>query len=304
MPMHEVLPHVFLGGVCDTTATQLEEHYIQTVLTVMDMDLPDKISGINYHWVKMYDMPRENIKKHFSEFINIISNGIKKGNLLVHCQIGMSRSVTAIVSYMVAVLGLSVEESLKIIRERRPWACPNDGFMDQLHNFQQEISSGKWSVIDASVTAKFHHNLILKRQESDIMSYNSAEALLQGKINERKLLRESDSNVQQDQLSAAGSLFKCKKCRKVIFSGNDLESHHKGQSLAAQCTSYFLDDEVDWLPKDSGTISGKLNCNKCSAKIGNFSWTSTQCSCGTWVAPAFQIHKSRVDKVLLNPEKA
>lgn len=42
-------------------------------------------------------------------------------------------------------------------------------------------------------------------------------------------------------------------------------------------------------------VEGKLNCPKCSFKLGSYSWYGMPCSCGTWVCPSFSIHKSRVD---------
>lgn len=43
------------------------------------------------------------------------------------------------------------------------------------------------------------------------------------------------------------------------------------------------------------TTGGKINCIKCNSKIGQWSWTGLQCSCGAWVVPAFQITKTKVD---------
>ena len=37
--------------------------------------------------------------------------------MLVHCQMGMSRSVSAIISYMIAVLNFTRDESLKIVSD-------------------------------------------------------------------------------------------------------------------------------------------------------------------------------------------
>jgi dual specificity phosphatase 12 len=44
-----------------------------------------------------------------------------------------------------------------------------------------------------------------------------------------------------------------------------------------------------------GMVESKLQCVKCEARLGNFNWAGMQCSCGTWVNPAFQLHKSQVD---------
>ena len=41
---------------------------------------------------------------------------------------------------------------------------------------------------------------------------------------------------------------------------------------------------------------GKIHCPKCSARVGSFSWSGTQCSCGTWVTPAISFQRARVDR--------
>ena len=38
---------------------------------------------------------------------------------------------------------------------------------------------------------------------------------------------------------------------------------------------------------------------KCDAKLGAWSWAGLQCSCGTWVAPSFSIHRNKVDEVVV-----
>ncbi|XP_017587467.1 PREDICTED: dual specificity protein phosphatase 12 isoform X2 [Corvus brachyrhynchos] len=68
-----------------------------------------------------------------------------------------------------------------------------------------------------------------------------------------------------------------------------------------KCTSYFI-EPVQWMePALLGVMEGQLLCPKCTSKLGSFSWRGDQCSCGRWVTPAFQIHKSRVDEVRTLP---
>ena len=53
----------------------------------------------------------------------------------------------------------------------------------------------------------------------------------------------------------------------------------------------------------ASSSEGKLTCPKCNAKLGLFRWHGNQCSCGTWVAPAIQIHLSKVDALQPNGEQ-
>jgi hypothetical protein len=91
----------------------------------------------------------------------------------------------------------------------------------------------------------------------------------------------------------------CKSCRERLFLASELETHstsHKfiSSRTSKKCTSLFLENPPVWLNVQT-ELSGKLNCTKCSAKIGQWSWNGSPCSCGEWIVPAFQINISKVD---------
>ncbi|NXR77846.1 DUS12 phosphatase, partial [Pycnonotus jocosus] len=114
-------------------------------------------------------------------------------------------------------------------------------------------------------------------------------------------------------------LYRCRKCRRALFRSSSILSHTEGTGPTAfvhkrvtdcarlsgngqeKCTSYFI-EPVQWMePALLGVMEGQLLCPKCTSKLGSFSWRGDQCSCGRWVTPAFQIHKSRVDEVRTLP---
>ncbi|KAF8918267.1 hypothetical protein BGZ58_004884 [Dissophora ornata] len=115
---------------------------------------------------------------------------------------------------------------------------------------------------------------------------------------------------------------KCKKCRRALVAYDSVISHEPGQgqnafqyrkrdatlhvSEAVQsdiskinpqsntvCQSYFV-EPVEWIQGLHG-LNGKIACPKCDSKLGTFNWSGEQCSCGTWVTPAFMLHKGKVD---------
>ncbi|XP_051469409.1 dual specificity protein phosphatase 12 isoform X2 [Apus apus] len=114
-------------------------------------------------------------------------------------------------------------------------------------------------------------------------------------------------------------LYRCRKCRRALFRSSSILSHVEGSGPTAfahkrvtgsarlcsdgreKCTSYFT-EPVQWMePALLGVMEGQLLCPKCTSKLGSFSWRGEQCSCGRWVTPAFQIHKSRVDEARTLP---
>lgn len=81
-----------------------------------------------------------------------------------------------------------------------------------------------------------------------------------------------------------------------------------------RCTHLFV-CELPWMdPIVRGVMEGvvciqkvvisnqlQIPCPKCEAKLGTFSWHGMQCSCGSWVTPAFALHKCKIDLPLSSP---
>lgn len=65
----------------------------------------------------------------------------------------------------------------------------------------------------------------------------------------------------------------------------------------AKSTNFFV-FVLDRTVQD-GHVEEKLVCIGCKARLGSFNWAGMQCSCGAWVNPAFQLHKSRLDECLM-----
>jgi len=59
--------------------------------------------------------------------------------------------------------------------------------------------------------------------------------------------------------------------------------------------SYTVSPAFVHLAVEDGALEGKLSCIHCGARLGYFNWAGIQCNCGSWVTPAFQIVKSKVD---------
>ena len=136
-------------------------------------------------------------------------------------------------------------------------------------------------------------------------------------------------------------IFKCGKCRKSLFNDKQLILFHENSAKGTyshkrkknnsvnttECTSYFLNIErlmnnnknsneekkdIDFIEQFQIVMETQnmklesciIKCKKCSLKLGEFFDKGTQCSCGSWVVPAVQIVKSKVDKVkIINASK-
>lgn len=68
--------------------------------------------------------------------------------------------------------------------------------------------------------------------------------------------------------------------------------------IPAECAHFFL-EPLDWMQAtiDQSNLDGKLECPKCSSKVGAYAWQGLRCSCGRWITPCFSLQKGKVDEV-------
>jgi dual specificity phosphatase 12 len=107
--------------------------------------------------------------------------------------------------------------------------------------------------------------------------------------------------------------YSCRKCRTILFGEDDFEdpphvpSAHGfswkkikhsgyGSTGTSACQSFFMASGLDWMG-DVNATEGKFGCPKCETKLGSWNWSGAQCSCGSWVVPAIQIPRGKVDLV-------
>lgn len=90
--------------------------------------------------LEINDTPTENILQHFETTYNFIYEHIEINRpVLVHCRSGVSRSATIVAAYLIQNQGITCEDALEIIQEKRPIVRPNPGFMAQLKLFQEML---------------------------------------------------------------------------------------------------------------------------------------------------------------------
>lgn len=100
-----------------------------------------KENGIIILKIPLDDTPYSLIHLSFDITYDFIKEHLKRGNVVVHCMAGVSRSPTIVANYMLRELyanGFPAEEEqavgivLDLIRFRRPEINPNHGFINQL----------------------------------------------------------------------------------------------------------------------------------------------------------------------------
>eukprot|EP00494_Astrolonche_serrata_P003094 UN03100 len=116
-----------LGGAMNNKKC-LENNDIKTVISVINKTFTET-KGVTYHKISISDDPSQNLKVHFDKTNKLIDDSLMGSkNVLVHCNAGVSRSATVVISYLCFKFSLTPSEGLKLLRETRAVCMPNEGF--------------------------------------------------------------------------------------------------------------------------------------------------------------------------------
>uniref|UniRef100_A0A8C4P2U2 Dual specificity protein phosphatase n=1 Tax=Dromaius novaehollandiae TaxID=8790 RepID=A0A8C4P2U2_DRONO len=99
---------------------------------------------IDYYGVPAYDLPDFDISQFFfsaAEFIHKALN-TPGAKILVHCAVGVSRSASLVLAYLMINHHLSLVDAIKTVKEHR-WISPNRGFLKHLRNLDVQLRQKK-----------------------------------------------------------------------------------------------------------------------------------------------------------------
>jgi len=146
----EVFPGIYIGNRESAVNIKfLKSENINYVLNAAEGRKPGcvdtseefyKPHNIDYLGLKMFDVPQTNISKYFGTASDFIENSLLNGKVLVHCLMGMSRSATLVLAFLMKKENMTVVEAFKQVLLSRD-IRPNDGFIKQLAEYQQVLKN-------------------------------------------------------------------------------------------------------------------------------------------------------------------
>ncbi|XP_058759727.1 dual specificity protein phosphatase 1 isoform X2 [Vicia villosa] len=137
----EIDEGLFLGSIGSArNKVALKNVNVTHILTVAGKHAPAHPGDFVYKVIDAADKEDTNLKQYFNECFEFIDEAKKNGGyVLVHCFAGRSRSVTIIVAYLMKTRGMSLSEALQHVKNKRPKAAPNRGFVRQLEEFEKSL---------------------------------------------------------------------------------------------------------------------------------------------------------------------
>lgn len=318
----EIKSNLFLGNLTAATDIDWLKHAkISHILTVDSCPLPRKIQdalpNIKLKYMQFSDMPREDLLTSFPDSNQFIESALDSGGkVLVHCYFGVSRSSTIVIAFIMKKYNLNVEKAFQTVKEKRRFVSPNAGFLAQLKlyedmGFTVDCTNVQFKMYRLQIAAdKVRKARILPQAYIDLIKPDPA-----------LLTTHPEPTV-----------YRCKKCRRIVANASNILPHkpkekqiwrhvtikyndktpnqskisQKPQETGKQvepieinsepCKKTYFIEPLAWMPDILHKVDGKLNCPKCTSKLGSFSWVAgCQCPCGSKIAPAFYLIPSKVD---------
>ncbi|CAF2821147.1 unnamed protein product [Rotaria sp. Silwood2] len=155
-----ILPHLYLGS--EWNASNFEElksnniGYVLNVSREIDNFFPGHFKYLN---VRVHDHDDADLLKEWEKTFRFI-NEAKANNqcCLVHCKMGISRSASTVLAYLMKENNHSLADALEHVKKRRSCINPNGGFRNQLviyegilaahKTFRSKLNDGQLTTID------------------------------------------------------------------------------------------------------------------------------------------------------------
>jgi len=107
---------------------------IKNILSLGNTDHDyETFEGIKYHRIIIHDNQDENITQCLNDAIRFIENA--QDPVLIHCQMGISRSVSIMIGYLMSK-GYNYYDAYNHVKQSRRCANPNFAFQVQLMNYE------------------------------------------------------------------------------------------------------------------------------------------------------------------------
>lgn len=109
------------------------------------MEHPNKFADkVQYLKVPLDDRSDEDLLTWLPKIISFVNSAISKSGsksvVLVHCNLGRSRSSAAVIGYLMSAKKMSLIEACNFLKDCRPTARPNVGFLEQLLKFEKNAT--------------------------------------------------------------------------------------------------------------------------------------------------------------------
>jgi protein-tyrosine phosphatase len=204
----------------------------------------------DYLRVNIDDEPSEQIGQYFQHVFEFIRRHHSVGHsVLVHCQMGISRSATLVIAYLMIDGHKTLGEAFQQVKSVRQQIEPNEGFIKQLRELEislfgrtmtlERITSVDLSIEELPKVVMGHVLAILE----DFVAAFADDASLQTLDRLKDQLLRLADKVKRDHVTDLLSNGIC-KCLRMFGDDDPLDQQARiglQEGLSALCTFYNVD---------------------------------------------------------------
>lgn len=143
-PFHRITPELVLGSrPAPETVAALRDEGVAGVVSCLPASEAASMAFLadDFHtwFIPVHDGMHEDIGAGFPTFFDALDATRAEGRLLVHCEVGVSRSATLAVAHVMRSTDQRFFDAYLQVRSRRPQVLPNIGFATALQRFEHQV---------------------------------------------------------------------------------------------------------------------------------------------------------------------
>ena len=143
----QITDKIYLGNE-DTARDKnlLNKLNISNILICAEGCEPFFPNDFKYKILYIDDATDENILSWLKEAFEFIDSSVN--NIYIHCAMGISRSPSIVISYLMYKEKKKYEDAYDFVKEKRNVICPNSGFQEQLKKFEKILEENNYILPD------------------------------------------------------------------------------------------------------------------------------------------------------------
>lgn len=158
----EIFQYLYLGS--EWNASNLEELVVNGIGHILNVtrEIDNFFPGMfDYQNIRVYDDESTEILHYWDKTYRYIRRAKDEGSkVLVHCKMGISRSASVVIAYVMKAYDWNLDRALEFVKTKRGCIKPNSGFLKQLEIYQ--------GILDAS--KQRHNSLWRSKSETNLKS--------------------------------------------------------------------------------------------------------------------------------------
>ncbi|GFT94808.1 protein phosphatase Slingshot [Nephila pilipes] len=183
----EIFQYLYLGS--EWNASNLEELVVNGIGHILNVtrEIDNFFPGMfDYQNIRVYDDESTEILHYWDKTYRYIRRAKDEGSkVLVHCKMGISRSASVVIAYVMKAYDWDLQRALDFVKTKRGCIKPNSGFLKQLEIYQ--------GILDAS--KQRHNSLWRSKSETNLKSATKPKKKDDGEEEKKQKVPEKSESL-------------------------------------------------------------------------------------------------------------